>query len=75
MFTGLVDDVGIITHVDDTPAGRELRVRCRYRDLADGESIALNGACLTVREHGADAASTGVTSSRKRRLAESCASA
>jgi riboflavin synthase len=23
-----------------------------YRDLAPGESIALNGACLTVREHG-----------------------
>ena len=36
-----------------TPAGRELRVRCRYDDLADGESIAVNGACLTVREHGA----------------------
>jgi riboflavin synthase len=52
MFTGLVDDVGHITHVADTPAGRELRVSCRYTDLADGESIAVNGACLTVREHG-----------------------
>lgn len=52
MFTGLVDDVGHITHVADTPAGRELRITCRYTDLADGESIAVNGACLTVREHG-----------------------
>lgn len=52
MFTGLVDDVGIIVHVADTAAGRELRIRCTYRDLADGESIAVNGACLTVREHG-----------------------
>lgn len=52
MFTGLVDDVGVVTDIADTPAGRELRVRCRYRDLADGESIAVNGACLTVREHG-----------------------
>ena len=52
MFTGLVDDLGIITHVADTPAGRELRIRCRYTDLVDGESIAVNGACLTVREHG-----------------------
>ena len=52
MFTGLVDDLGLITHVADTPAGRELRVRCRYTDLVDGESIAVNGACLTVREHG-----------------------
>lgn len=54
MFTGLVDDVGIITHVADTSAGRELRIRCAYRDLVDGESIAVNGACLTVREHGRD---------------------
>ena len=52
MFTGLVDDLGLITHVGDTPAGRELRIRCRYTDLANGESIAVNGACLTVREHG-----------------------
>jgi riboflavin synthase len=55
MFTGLVDDVGLITHVADTPAGRELRLSCRYADLTDGESIAVNGACLTVREHGKDA--------------------
>ena len=27
MFTGLIDDVGIIERVQDTPAGRELRVR------------------------------------------------
>lgn len=53
MFTGLVDDVGTIERVIATEAGRELRVRCRYDDLADGESIAVNGACLTVREHGA----------------------
>lgn len=52
MFTGLVEDVGTIEQVRVTPAGRELRVRCRYGDLASGESIALAGACLTVREHG-----------------------
>jgi riboflavin synthase len=59
MFTGLVDDVGLIEHVADTPAGRELRVRCRYTDLKDGESIAVNGACLTVREHGRHADGSG----------------
>jgi riboflavin synthase len=53
VFTGLIDDVGTIDRVAPTSAGRELRVRCRYSDLADGESVALNGACLTVREHGA----------------------
>ncbi len=59
MFTGLVDDVGTITHVADTPAGRELRIRCRYTDLVDGESIAVNGACLTVREHGVERDGSG----------------
>ncbi len=53
MFTGLVDDVGTIETVADTPAGRELRIACKYDDLAPGESIAVNGACLTVREYGA----------------------
>lgn len=49
MFTGLVDDIGVVERVLDTPAGRELTVRCRYQDLAVGESIACQGACLTVR--------------------------
>jgi riboflavin synthase len=52
MFTGLVDDIGTIDRVTSTDAGLELRVRCRYDDLGDGESIALNGVCLTVRERG-----------------------
>jgi riboflavin synthase len=53
VFTGLIDDVGTIEKVTPTPAGREFRVRCRYDDLAEGESIAVNGACLTVRGRGA----------------------
>ena len=52
MFTGLVEEVGTIEQLRVTPAGRELRVRCGYHGLASGESIAINGACLTVREHG-----------------------
>jgi riboflavin synthase len=54
VFTGLVDDVGTIDRVTPTAAGREFRVRCRYDDLAEGESIAVNGACLTVRGRGAN---------------------
>jgi riboflavin synthase len=52
MFTGLIDDVGVVERVERTEAGRELRVASRYTGLAAGESIAVNGACLTVREHG-----------------------
>jgi riboflavin synthase len=53
MFTGLIDDVGVLERVERTDAGRELRVSSRYTGLTPGESIAVNGACLTVREHGA----------------------
>ena len=53
MFTGLVDDVGLIERTAHTDAGLELRVRCGYPDLAAGESVSVNGVCLTVREHGA----------------------
>ena len=53
MFTGLVDDVGVVERVERTEAGRELRISSRYVGLTPGESIAVNGACLTVREHGA----------------------
>jgi riboflavin synthase len=53
VFTGLIDDVGRVAAVAETDAGREFRIECRYDGLTDGESIAVNGACLTVREHGA----------------------
>ncbi|MDB4915823.1 MAG: Lumazine-binding domain protein [Gemmatimonadetes bacterium] len=52
MFTGLVDDVGVVERVETTDAGRELRIASRYAGLTIGESIAVNGACLTVRESG-----------------------
>lgn len=54
MFTGLVQEVATIDKVSVQPASQseglatELRVKTAFRDLEDGESIALNGACLTV---------------------------
>ena len=53
MFTGLIDDVGVVASVAVSSAGREFRIESGYDALTDGESIAVNGACLTVREHGA----------------------
>lgn len=53
MFTGLVDDVGVVERVERMEAGRELRIQSSYVGLADGESVAVNGACLTVRASGA----------------------
>ncbi len=52
MFTGLIEQIGEIESVRQTSAGREIRVRAPFTDLTSGESIAINGACLTVRELG-----------------------
>ena len=52
MFTGLIQEVGEVERARQTDAGRELRVRTSFTDLSLGESIALNGACLTVRDFG-----------------------
>ena len=53
MFTGLIEQVGEVESVRQTDAGRELRIRAPFGDLKNGESIAINGACLTVREFAA----------------------
>jgi len=50
MFTGLITDIGSIDRVLETDAGREFRIACAFDDLAPGESVAVNGACLTVRD-------------------------
>ncbi len=52
MFTGLIEDVGVIEEARESAAGRELRVRSAFAGVSDGESIAMNGACLTVLAHG-----------------------
>lgn len=51
MFTGLIEDVGIVESVRQTEAGVEFRISCEFTDLAEGESIAINGVCLTVYDH------------------------
>ena len=49
MFTGLIADLGSIDSIDSGPEGARLRVRTRLAgDLAEGDSVAVNGACLTA---------------------------
>jgi len=51
MFTGLVESLATIARAEDVAAGRRLTVRDSMGPrLAIGESVAVNGACLTVVE-------------------------
>ena len=46
----MIEAVGVVDEVNETEAGREFRIACDYADLVRGESIAVSGACLTVRD-------------------------
>ena len=48
MFSGLVAAVGVVRAVSKTPDGLELTIAAPFRGLERGESIAIDGACLTV---------------------------
>jgi len=49
MFTGLIADVGSVTALERAGAGATLRIRTRLADeLSEGDSIAVNGVCLTA---------------------------
>ncbi|RMF34405.1 MAG: riboflavin synthase, partial [Chlorobiota bacterium] len=56
MFTGLVEEVGVLRSVRYTDGGRELTIGASrvVDDLAVGDSIAVQGVCLTVTERGED---------------------
>lgn len=52
MFTGLITAIGRVREVSVTDAGRTFVIEAPYEGVQDGESIACDGACLTVRSHG-----------------------
>lgn len=58
MFTGLIESVGEVVDVSTIAAGFNLRIRSDIAgDLRAGESVAVNGVCLTVVDTDARAGS------------------
>ena len=49
MFTGIVEEVGEIAAVEQNGASMVLSIKCGFaKELSLGESVAVNGICLTV---------------------------
>ena len=50
MFTGLVEELGRVAAVEDRPGARRLEIAADLvrRELCVGDSVAVNGCCLTV---------------------------
>jgi riboflavin synthase len=73
VFTGLVQDLGTVTAVDATADGVRLAVSTRLAsELAEGDSVAVNGVCLTATAlaEGAFSADVMHESLRRSSLAE-----
>lgn len=50
MFTGLIEEIGLVQNIEKTPNGAILTVSCNkiVKSINLGASVALNGACHTV---------------------------
>ncbi len=49
MFTGLIEDVGAVDSVDRSDDGARLRISTQLAsEIAEGDSVAVNGCCLTA---------------------------
>jgi riboflavin synthase len=64
MFTGIIEDVGRITRIDDLgggTGGKRLTIAAAFAgELRPDESVAINGACQTVVDVDADAGTFAV---------------
>ena len=49
MFTGLIEQVGTIDRLERRDDGLSIRIVCALHPYEFGESIAVNGTCLTVK--------------------------
>ena len=55
MFTGLIEAVGRVGGVTRSDAGLRLAIQTKLaRELSDGESVSVNGVCLTAAPVGAE---------------------
>jgi riboflavin synthase len=69
MFTGIIEELGAIRRMTTAPGGARLEVAARavLTDAKLGDSIAVNGVCLTVVAQGADWFAADVSAETLRR--------
>lgn len=48
MYTGIIDHLGKIISIQSIAKGLRLTIACQFKDFQLGESIALDGICVTV---------------------------
>ncbi len=49
MFTGIIEDVGKVENIRKTPGSWSIDIKTTLGDIKEGDSISVNGVCLTVK--------------------------
>ena len=76
MFTGIVEDIGGIGSIEQNGSSLVLHIKAKFAsELSLGESVAVNGICLTVTKHDDASFCTDVTPETFRRTSLSLLSA
>ena len=52
MFTGIIKEIGLVKRVARINTGLEIEIGCLkiLSNIKQGDSVAVNGCCLTVKE-------------------------
>lgn len=59
MFTGLIEDIGTVESIDSGDEGARLRIATRLAaEIGEGDSVAVDGVCLTATAVDADSFET-----------------
>ena len=69
MFTGIIEEIGTITEIHTKSSGLTIRINADtvMEDTQIGDSIAVDGPCLTVRERNEDGFITDISEETRRR--------
>ncbi len=67
MFSGIVEAVGELRAAEESAEGRRLTIAAPFKDLALGESVCVNGVCLTVVDASSGAFAADVSAETLRR--------
>lgn len=69
MFTGIVEEIGLVTRIQQTGPGYAMTIKAGVvtEDTKLGDSIAVNGTCLTVTHLSANHFTVGLSPETRRR--------
>lgn len=50
MFTGIIEDIGRVENIRRSKGGLNITIKTSLEDIKEGDSVSVNGVCLTVNK-------------------------